>query len=129
MERQNTTAGVVQQDFTCVAVDLAAPTLAASPFTPSHETATPFTYSNPVSRSFLFQFNEAITKNTGSITMTSCPQCTSETVTIDVTSSSVVVKGAYALVTPPVDLSAGEVYSITIGAGSFKDASGNTFAA
>merc|ERR1719265_1107007 len=90
---QNTTAGVVQQDFTCVAADVAGPTLAASPFTPGHETDTPLTYSLPVSSSFLFQFNENIMKNAGSITMASCPQCTSPTVAIDVMSSSVVVKG------------------------------------
>merc|ERR1719324_1470848 len=79
------------------------------------------------SSSFLFQFNENIMAHSGSITMASCSQCTSPSVVIDVTSASVTTQGAYAVVTPPADLNAGEVYGVTISAGAFKDALGNTY--
>jgi hypothetical protein len=118
----NTSAGAASQDFTVVAADTTKPTL--SSHLPAHEATVGYT--RALSTALQLTFDEAVQSATGTIVFT--PLYTSDTLSIDASSDEVAITGSIVPVSPDTDLMPGEVYGITIAAGSFKDLQGNTYA-
>ncbi len=70
-----------------------------------------------------FTFNEAVSKGTGNIILSS--QLPGDITTIDVTSAEVTVSGADVTINPTNDLIAGQFYTVRFDASAFVDADGN----
>lgn len=100
--------------------DTTAPTLASS--TPA-DNATAVAVADNV----VLTFSETVKAGTGNIVLTNSADST-DTRTIDVTSSQVTFSGSTVTINPTADLKAATNYTVTLASGVIKDIAGNSFA-
>jgi hypothetical protein len=113
------------QKFKVSLVDTAAPTI-PDLATVKPEKETTMGYAKGLSSSIEIPFSEYIKKGTGHIKASM--KYMKADWTMDVSSPEVTIVGSTAIVTPNIDWTPGEVYSVKIDAGAFTDLAGNAFA-
>merc|ERR1719174_3246197 len=110
--------------FSVVAADATKPTLTTADVLPAKETSP--TYTLGTSDSVKLVFSETVQAGTGAVSFKA--SYTSPTV-VAPTASEVFFSGTTAVVSPPSDFMAGEIYSMLIDGAAFTDVQGNAMAA
>jgi hypothetical protein len=113
------------QKFKVSLVDTTAPTI-PDLATVKPEKETTMGYAKGLSSSIEIPFSEYIKKGTGHIKASM--KYMKKDWTMDVSSLEVTIVGSTAIVTPNIDWTPGEIYSVKIDAGAFTDLAGNAFA-